>query len=44
MIPPANPSPELVELGKAAAAAGQSWEAWSADHAAERDAIIAKYL
>ena len=34
----------LLELGKAAAAAGQSWEAWSADHAAERDAMIAKYV
>ena len=33
----------LVELGKAAAAAGQSWERWSADHTTERDAIIAKY-
>ncbi len=34
----------LVELGQAAAAAGQRWEQWSADHAAERDAIIAKYV
>ena len=34
----------LVELGQAAAAAGQHWEQWSADHAAERDAIIAKYV
>ena len=33
----------LVELGKAAVAAGQSWEQWSLDHAQERDAIIAKY-
>jgi len=33
----------LVELGKAAAAAGQSWSQWSAEHAQERDAIIAKY-
>ena len=33
----------LVELGKAAAAAGQRWDQWSEDHAAERDAIIAKY-
>ncbi len=33
----------LVELGKAAAAAGQNWSQWSADHAQERDAIIAKY-
>ena len=33
----------LVELGKAAAAAGQNWDQWSAGHAAERDAIIAKY-
>ena len=34
----------LVELGQAAASAGQGWERWSADHAAERDAIIAKYV
>ncbi len=34
----------LVELGQAAAAAGQRWEQWSADHAGQRDAIIAKYL
>ena len=34
----------LVELGQAAASAGQRWERWSADHAAERDAIIAKYV
>lgn len=33
----------LVELGKAAQAAGQNWEQWSENHAAERDAIIAKY-
>lgn len=33
----------LVELGKAAAAAGQTWARWSEEHAAERDAIIAKY-
>lgn len=33
----------LVELGKAAAAAGQSWAQWSESHAQERDAIIAKY-
>ena len=33
----------LVELGQAAGAAGQRWERWSEDHAAERDAIIAKY-
>ena len=33
----------LVELGKAAAAAGQDWEAWSSEHSQERDAIIAKY-
>ncbi len=33
----------LVELGQAAAAAGQSWDQWSRDHARERDAIIAKY-
>lgn len=34
----------LVELGQAAAAAGQRWEQWSADHAGQRDAIIAKYV
>ncbi|MCI9156919.1 MAG: nitrite/sulfite reductase, partial [Lawsonibacter sp.] len=33
----------LVELGKAAAAAGQSWAQWSESHTADRDAIIAKY-
>ncbi len=33
----------LVELGKAAAASGQSWTDWSAAHPEERDAIIAKY-
>ena len=33
----------LVELGRAAAAAGQSWAQWSLDHAQERDTIIAKY-
>lgn len=33
----------LVELGKAAAAAGQGWAQWSEGHAQERDAIIAKY-
>ena len=33
----------LVELGKAAAAAGQRWDQWSEDHAADRDTIIAKY-
>ena len=33
----------LAELGKAAAAAGQSWPVWSAEHAQERDSIIAKY-
>ena len=31
----------LVELGKAAA--GQGWDRWSAEHTAERDAIIARY-
>ena len=31
----------LVELGQAAA--GLGWEKWSAEHAAERDAIISKY-
>lgn len=34
----------LVELGQAVAAAGQTWEQWSEDHAADRDAIIAKYV
>ena len=33
----------LVELGRAAAAAGQSWAQWSEEHATERDAIIEKY-
>ncbi len=33
----------LVELGQAAAAAGQNWAQWSQDHAQERDSIIAKY-
>ena len=33
----------LVELGQAAAAAGQSWAQWSAEHPQERDAILAKY-
>ena len=33
----------LVELGKAAAAAGQRWDQGSEDHAADRDTIIAKY-
>ena len=33
----------LVELGQAAAAAGQRWAQWSESHAADRDAIIAKY-
>ena len=33
----------LVELGRAAAASGQDWRSWSAAHAQERDAIIAKY-
>ena len=33
----------LVELGKAAAAAGQTWTRWSESHAGDRDAIIAKY-
>lgn len=31
----------LVELGKAASELG--WERWSAEHAAERDAVIARY-
>ena len=34
----------LVELGKAAAAAGQTWAQWSEAHAGDRDAIIAKYV
>lgn len=33
----------LVELGRAAAGAGQTWQEWSHRHAGERDAIIAKY-
>ncbi len=33
----------LVELGRAASAAGQGWAQWSEAHAGERDAIIAKY-
>lgn len=33
----------MVELGRAAAAAGQDWNTWSQTHAQERDAIIAKY-
>ena len=33
----------LVELGKAASAAGQTWAQWSESHAQERDTIIAKY-
>ena len=33
----------LVELGRAAAGAGQTWQEWSHSHAGERDAIIAKY-
>jgi len=33
----------LVELGQAAAAAGQSWQAWSQAHPQDRDAIIEKY-
>ena len=33
----------LVELGRAAQAAGQGWDQWSRDHAQERDAIIARY-
>ena len=28
---------------RAAAAAGQDWDAWSETHARERDAILAKY-
>ena len=34
----------LVELGKAAQAAGQSFEQWAEQHPQERDAIIAEYL
>lgn len=33
----------LVELGRAAAADGQNWQAWSDAHSQERDAIIQKY-
>ncbi|MCI8423065.1 MAG: nitrite/sulfite reductase [Lawsonibacter sp.] len=33
----------LVELGQAAAAARQDWRQWSAQNAAQRDAILAKY-
>jgi len=33
----------LVELGKAAFAAGKTWAQWSECHAQERDTIIAKY-
>lgn len=33
----------LVELGQAAAAAGQPWADWAAAHPEERDAIIARY-
>lgn len=33
----------LVELGRAAAAAGQSWVQWSQDHREDLDAIVAKY-
>lgn len=33
----------LVELGRAAAAAGQDWATWSHQHIQERDAIISKY-
>lgn len=33
----------LVELGRAAAAAGETWEQWAEDHRKELDAIVAKY-
>ena len=33
----------MVELGRAAADAGQRWDQWSAEHSQERDAILAKY-
>ena len=33
----------LVELGKAAAAAGQSWRQWSETHREDLNAIVAKY-
>lgn len=33
----------LVELGKAAAAAGQSWAQWSGTHREDLNAIVAKY-
>lgn len=33
----------LVELGRAAAAAGQSWDQWSESHREDLNAIVAKY-
>ena len=33
----------LVELGKAAAAAGQDWARWSEEHREDLNAIVAKY-
>ena len=33
----------LVELGRAAAAQGQSWEQWSESHREDLNAIVAKY-
>ena len=33
----------LVELGRAAAAAGQSWVQWSETHREDLNAIVAKY-
>ena len=34
----------LVELGRAAAAAGENWETWHTAHADEMKEILAKYL
>ena len=33
----------LVELGRAAAAAGQLWEQWAETHREELNAIVARY-
>ncbi|MCI9644954.1 MAG: nitrite/sulfite reductase, partial [Oscillibacter sp.] len=33
----------LVELGKAAASAGQDWAQWSGSHREDLNAIVAKY-
>ena len=37
-------APELVELGQAAAAAGQNWQTWSAADPDAVNSIIAKYV